>query len=138
MANDNYARTYEASPQYQWSNASTITSGSDLNVSWETQDRTSQKYLPFNFTRIVNNSGEDITFYPNQGSRGILCPAGTIQSIDARSIPALSSFRVLNSGTGTIGANEIVVTNSRTGQDIDSIIERVHKRLFGARSRMLV
>lgn len=134
-----YSRQYEASPSFQWINGSTITAGSQINVSWETQDSTSQKYLPFNFTRIVNNGEADIWFYANQDTdKAYYVPAGTIISIDRSSLPAISSFIVKNAGSNTITANKIIITNSKEGQTSDSVIERLHKRLFSRQSSRVV
>lgn len=127
-----YARTYESSPSFQWINGASITAGSTINVSWETQDAKSQKYLPFNFTRIVNNGEADIWFYANQSEdKAYYVPAGTIISVDRASLPAVSSFMIKNADASTtITANKIIVSNSKEGQTSDSVIERLHKRLF--------
>lgn len=129
--NKTYQREFESSPSFQWTNAGTILTTKDFNVSWESQDANSIKYLPFNFTRIINNSSYDIIFYPNQDANNpITVPSGTIQSIDKRTLPAVHSFKIKNNGTGSITAGQIVITNSREGQTGDSIVERLHKRLF--------
>lgn len=134
-----YSRNFEASPSFQWSNASQITTGATLTVSWETYNTSSQKYLPFNFTRIVNNSSEDIIFYPQQDSnQSYTIPSGTIITIDKRSIPAIDKFSIKNNGAGNVGAGEIIINNSREGQSTDSIVERLHERLFGKKDQGVV
>ena len=138
--NQSYSREYEASPSFQWINASSILAGATVNVSWETEDATTQKYLPFNFTRIVNNGEADLWFYANQQTnKAFYVPAGTIISIDRATLPALSSFTIKNAdGSTSISANKIIVTNSREGQTSDSVIERLHKRLFSKKSNRVV
>lgn len=137
MINQNYARTYEASPHFQWENAELTASSSDV-VSWESYSLTSKKYLPFDYTRIVNNGESDIMFYPNQSKNGIFIPKGTIYSADARSIPAISSFKITNVGSTTLTAGKVIITNHRDGQTTDSIIERLHKRLFSKNTKRLI
>ena len=128
-----YSRVYAASPSYQWTNAA-ITDSNQLNVSWETYNSDSQKYLPFNFIRIVNNGEDDINFYPNQNTDFIiLVPKGTIITIDERTVPALRSFAIKRTGTTNITANKIIVNCSRQAQSTDSIVSRLHERLLGGR-----
>lgn len=132
MSSIDYRRKYESSPNYQWENSSSITDDNLIRVSWETEDTTTQKYLPFNFTRIINNGETDIYFYPNQDEeRGFLVPKGTIQSFDGRTIPALSSFAIKRATATTITANKIVISNHKEGQTADSIVQRLHKRVLG-------
>lgn len=133
MVNNNYSRQYETSPSFRWTNGSSISSGADpVNVSWESQDTNSKKYLPFNFTRIVNNGEDDINFYPNQDLNSpILVPKGTIITLDRQSLPALSTFAIENAGSTTITASKIVVNNFREGVDGLSIVQKLHKRLLG-------
>lgn len=126
-----YDRTHAPSKSFRWSNPATIAPGAEVRVSWEAQDTTSKKYLPFNFTRIVNNAGEDVTFYPNQDTtNAFTVPAGTIITMDRQSVPAVSSFTIVNDdSTNTIQIGEVVVSNSREGVTTDSFVQRLHRRL---------
>ena len=127
-----YNRTFEASPKFQYKNPAQILAGGVVGISWEDNTPSSKKYLPFNFTRIINNGEDDIEFYPNQDANSsIYVPKGTIQSIDERTIPALRSFTIKNVGSNNISANKIIITNSREAQSADSIVSRLHRRLFG-------
>lgn len=138
MMKKNYDRKFAPSPRFQWENAE-LTVGSVESNSWETKDRRSQKYLPFNFTRIVNNGESDIWFYANQSlNNAIFVPKGTIISLDRESLPAISSFKIENAGTVTISASKIVVTNSRSGEDVDTVVSRLHKRLLRRSSSELI
>lgn len=130
--NKSYGRTYDASPAFKWENAS-LAAEAGVNVQWETENATAFKYVPFNLTRIVNNGEADIWFYPNQDTNnGFFVPKGTIQTIDSRTLPAVSGFRIVNDSTTTaISAGKIIITNSREAQDGDTIVQRLHKRLFG-------
>lgn len=131
MTQRSYNREYGASPTFKWTNPE-LSDSNQVNVSWETYNTTSKKYLPFNFTRIVNNGEDDILFYPNQDTnQEILIPKGTIISIDERTIPALSSFAIKRAGSTTITASKIVINCSKQGQDGDSVVSRLHRRLFG-------
>jgi hypothetical protein len=135
----NYDRTYAASPQFLWTNDGTLTTGTALNISWETYNTASQKYLPFNLTRIVNNGESDIWFYPNQDQNNtILIPKGTIISIDRSTLPAIRSFTITNAGTNNISANKIVLTNSREGVTNDSVVARLHNRLIGNKKQGVI
>lgn len=136
--NKTYSREFEASPTFQWTNGA-ISDSNIISVSWETYNTTSKKYLPFNFTRIVNNGEDDIYFYPNQDTnKSIYVPKGSIMSIDESTIPALSSFSLKRAGTTNITASKIFITNSRQGQTSDSIVSRLHKRLFARHNSRVV
>ena len=127
-----YSREFESSPAFTWTNNAVILPGADITVSWGTHNARSQKYLPFNFTRVINNSGQEIILYPNQDLNSpIHIPNGTISSMDRGVIPAMSSFRIQNNGIANITANQIVLSNSREGVTSDSVVSRLHKRLLG-------
>lgn len=139
MIQKSYSRKSEVSPSFRWANASSITAGAYTVASWESYNSASQKYLPFNFTRIINNGEGDIIFYPNQDtSQGIDVPKGTIISLDRQSVPALSSFRIENVSGVDITSGKIVITNSREGVDSETIVQKVHKRIFGEISRSVI
>lgn len=130
-----FNRKYGVSPAFQYKNASSITAGSYLNIHWESQNANALNYLPFNLTRIINNGEDVITFYPNQDtSNAILVPSGTIITIDRQTIPALTSFRIENSGTNTISANKIFVTSSKEGENADSVVQRLFNRFMGGQN----
>jgi len=132
MINNSYSRQSEVSPSFRWANASSILASADLIVSWESYNSASQKYLPFNFTRIINNGESDIIFYPNQDmNQGIDVPKGTMVALDRQTVPALSSFKIVNNGSITISASKIIVTNSREGVNTESIVQKLHKRILG-------
>lgn len=135
MINNSYSRKNEVSPSFRWANTGTIlTTASDV-VSWESYNTASKKYLPFNFTRIINNGEGDIIFYPNQDmNQGIDIPKGTIITLDRQSVPALSSFKIVNNSAVSITASKIVITNSREGVDGLSIVQKLHKRILGSGS----
>jgi len=127
-----YSREFEASPQFSWTNASVISAGATTILSWESYKPTSKKYLPFNFTRVINNSAVEIIVYPNQDTNNpIYVPNGTILSIDRDTIPAVNSFAIKNNGGANVTANQIVISNSRQGVTQDGIVARLHKRLLG-------
>lgn len=132
---ETYEDQYGQSPTAQWSNSASIVAGADVRISWESQLTWTKRFLPFDFTRIVNNGESDITFYPNQDdNNAIFVPKGTIISMDRNALPALSSFRIKNmDSVTTITANKIYVNCHKEGQNTDSVVERLHRRLFGNR-----
>lgn len=139
MITKQYDQIYDASPSFAWTNASQITSGSIIQVAWENYNSTTQKYLPFNLTRIVNNGEDDIWFNPQQdATRKVLVPKGTIITFDRAYIPAISSFSITHAGTTTISANKIILTNSREAQSTDSIVARLHERLFSKKRKDVI
>jgi len=132
MMTKSYSREFESSPQFTWTNAGVISAGATLAVSWGSYNTSSKKYLPFNFTRIINNSAVEIIVYPNQDTNNpIYVPNGTILSVDKVNLPAVSSFSIKNNGAGNVTASQIVVSNSREGVTSDGILSRLHKRLLG-------
>lgn len=138
MMQKSYSREFEASPIFPWINAA-INDDNPVNVSWESQSSGSQKYLPFNFTRVVNKSTVDILFYPNQDlSKPIFVAAQTIETIDKKSFPAIRSFAVKRNSASAIAAGLIRVESSREGQDTDSIVARAHQKLLGKLASWLV
>jgi hypothetical protein len=132
IIDNEYGREFDASPQYIWINATTIAASATRAVDWESYNSDSKRFLPFNFTRLVNNSSVDIWFYPNQDTnKGLFIPKGTILSMDKNALPALSSFSIKNNdGSTATGTNNIIMTCSREAQTADSVVARLHKRLF--------
>jgi len=129
-ARTKYRRQSQASPFFEFSNASTIATNGTWVIDIGAQDRRAQKHLPMSNIRIVNNSGENIAFYPNQTSEAINVPAGTIISFDRLSIPALVSVKLQNLSAGTVQADEIKVSVWREGVEIDSAFQKMHKAFF--------
>lgn len=137
IINNNFSRKEDSSPSFKWINASSLATNETINVSWESYNSTSQKYLPFNLTRIINNSTSAIEFYPNQDTSNIfIVSANTIQTIDRASIPAITNFRI--KALGAINASEIIVTNSREAITADSLVQRTYKRIFGEKNRNVI
>jgi hypothetical protein len=96
------------SPLFETSNAGVITVNSIYNVVLD--ERTNYgKYTPFNFVLVQNNSGQRVRLIVNDSVRKII-PAGTIQTFDASTIPAIWSIRVQNVGVANINADEIQVS----------------------------
>lgn len=139
MMEKTYSREYEASPSFTWLNSS-LAIGSTQILDWETYNSSSVKYLPFNFIRIINNGEDDIWIYPQQdSSRKFLVPKGTFSSISRATIPALTSCSIVHAGsTSNISASKIIITCSKEGETTDSIVSRLHKRLYGENKRGLV
>lgn len=130
--NFEYARKYEASPPYRFSNTATIAAGAYFNIDFEISQADAVKYLPFNFMVVSNgNASNNALLYVN----GAINPvktifAGTIQAIDKKTLPAYRSFAIKNAGTGTLAIGDIEVFCQREPVDSESIIQSVHKRIF--------
>lgn len=109
------ANPNSTSPVFIWNNSATISATTTLRQSWENYKPSSMFYLPFNYTRVTNNSLAEIIFYPNQDTeQGIVIPAGSNVSIDGDIVPALSSFAIKNNdSTQDITASQITVLSSR-------------------------
>lgn len=141
MMSDNqpYSRKYAPSPPFQYSNASSISSTNQVNVSWESYNTSSKKYLPFNFVTFSNNSNVGVTILPNQdASHPLYIPAKTIISVDESSVQAWYSFGFVPDSSTTINANELKFTFSKSGQKFDSIAQRAHERIFGGTPKNLI
>lgn len=124
-----YRRNYQASPFFEFSSPEISTTGSWLIDIGEDKPE-ARKHLPLSNVRIVNNSSENITFFPNQRSEGMNIPAGTIISFDRVSIQGLQSMKFTNLGTGTVSSGEIRVTSWREGVEVDGAFERMHKAFY--------
>ncbi len=126
-----YKRNFQASPLFSFSNSSTLTAGSTWTVDCESDEPTSQKYLPFNYTVITNLSSAPLIFYPNQSSRGKFIPPNSFITFDKKTIPAISSFKIKNnSATTDAEASKIEVTLSKEQYDSQDLLTNVHKALF--------
>ena len=96
------------SPLFETSNSGAILSGEFMNVVLD--ERTNYgKYTPFNFVLIQNNSSQRVRLIVNDSVRKII-PAGTIQTFDSSTIPAIWSIRVQNLGAVAIAAEEMQVS----------------------------
>ena len=132
VSKSTYDRKFSVSPIFSFSNTSALAIGKELLFDFATSKPKSEKYLPFNTGRILNNSDEDIIIYVNQNrDRPLKIPANTIQPIDATIFPSISSLIVLNnSTTSEISINEINFIASKDNVTTDLLAKRVHKLLF--------
>lgn len=131
MVNAEYDRQYAASPFYRWS-VPALSDANPVNMSWETQDTTSKKYLPFNSMRITNNGADDVIVYPNQDlTWAVQVPKGTIIVIDKNAIPAVSSIAIKRGGTTTILADTVIIECWREAVTPESAFQKLHRRFFG-------
>ena len=124
-----YRRNYQASPFFEFSSPEISTTGSWIIDIGEEKPE-ARKHLPMSNVRIVNNSTENITFFPNQRSEGMNIPSGTIISFDRISIQGLSSMKFVNLGTSAVAENSIKVSVWREGVEIDGAFERMHKAFY--------
>ena len=124
-----YYRTYEASPIYTFLNASLTTLKTWL-IDPATENKATQKHLPFNTMQVINNSSYDIYIYVNQGKIAKVIPSGTIMTFTRDTVPAIRNIKVYNAGTGTIAENEIEISLWKEGVTFDNAFARLHKALF--------
>jgi len=124
-----YRRHYQASPFFEFSSP-VITSGNSWLIDIGEDKPEAKKHLPLTNVRIVNNSSENIAFYPNQRSEAMNIPAGTIISFDKLSIEGLNSMRFANLSATDTSADEIKVTAWREGVEIDGAFQRMHKAFY--------
>jgi len=130
--NFEYARKYEASPIYRFSNTGTIAAGAYYNVDFEVSQADAVKYLPFNFIVVSNgNASNNAVLYVN----GAINPvktifAGTIQAIDKKTLPAYRSFAIKNVGTGTLAIGDIEIVCQREPIDTETIAQNLHRSIF--------
>jgi len=96
------------SPLFETSNESAILANAVYSVVLDEKTNYG-KYTPFNFVLIQNNSGQKVRLIVNDSVRKII-PAGTIQTFDASTIPAIWSIRVQNLGTVSVAEDEIQVS----------------------------
>lgn len=124
-----YRRNYQASPFFEFSSP-IITSGKTWIIDIGEQKLEAKKHLPLTNVRIVNNSNENIAFYPNQRAEAMNIPSGTIISFDKLSIEGLSSLKLTNLGSNSTTADQIKVTLWREGIEIDGAFQRMHKAFY--------
>jgi len=130
-----YYRTYEASPIFSFRNEA-ITTLSQWLIDIHSDEPTSGKYGTFTNLSITNNSNYDIYVYLNQFKKDTkVIPAGTIITFDRKTIPALRSLIIYNSGAGTINANEVEVAVWKEGITQDQAFAKLHKAFFKFFSR---
>ena len=66
------------------------------------------KYLPFNFCSITNNTGQELILMLDD--KTISVPSGVIRSIDEETVPAFRTIRVANlSGSNATGKIELLI-----------------------------
>jgi len=124
-----YRRNYQASPFFEFSSPVIGASNSWLIDIGEDKPE-AKKHLPLSNVRIVNNSSENITFFPNQRAEGMNIPSGTIISFDRISIQGLQSMKFANLGASSITAGQVKITSWREGVEIDGAFERMHKAFY--------
>jgi hypothetical protein len=127
-----YSRTYEASPQFPFTNGAVIAVTSSLLWDLHRDNPTSEKYGVMTNLFIVNNSSSTILIYPNQQStRALAIPAGVQIEYDSRALGGgFTSVTFYNSsGSSQVDANAIRAVAYKEGVSVDSTIKNAH-RLF--------
>ena len=126
-----YYRTYEDSPNF-YKNLGTLPAGSSSLTDFETEFPDAVKFFPITNIQIVNGSGADIIFYPNQRSSGFVIPNNSSQVFDRKALAGgLRSFKITNTSTTTnINDRELEVNFWREGITQERAFEQMHKAFF--------
>lgn len=126
-----YGRTYKVSPIFSFKNSTTILTTAEYLFDFESEQPRTLKYLPFNLTRISNNTNEDIEVYVNQNrDKVIFIPSGITTTVPSDVAPSVSSILVKNVGSGTIAINGIRIFVQRDKVTVDQIVKRAHSTIF--------
>lgn len=123
-----YNRKFDASPSFNFANASLATTAYEVFDIHSREPKT-KKYGTFTDLTISNNSAENIWFFPNdKRANGIFIPAGTTWSFDRNALGGgYTSFSIQNASATTASANEIRITCFKTGTDTNAIISSAMK-----------
>lgn len=124
-----YRRNYQASPFFEFSSP-IIAGGKNWILDIGEEKPEAKKHLPLTNVRIVNNSSENIAFYPNQRAEAMNIPSGTIISFDKLSIEGINSLKFANLGSNSTTASQIKVTVWREGIEIDGAFQKMHKAFY--------
>ncbi len=126
-----YYRTYEDSPNF-YKNLGSISTSESVLTDIGIEFPNAKKFFPITNIQIVNGSGADIIFYPNQRSSGFVIPNNSSQVFDRKALAGgLRSFKITNSSTTTaIADKELEVNFWREGITIDRAFENMHKAFF--------
>jgi hypothetical protein len=124
-----FNRKYDVSPIFPFANLTAVAPSTEEIFDFESRNRATGKYLPFNSLRILNNSNVDISVSINQKrDRAIVVPAGTIQPIDNTIAPAISSLLITNlDGTNNIEIGEVRLMISKDNVTTDLLAKKVFK-----------
>lgn len=128
---NNYYREYADSPNF-YKNLGVIPAGKSSLTDIETEFPEARKYFPLTNIQIINGSGVDIIFYPNQRSAGFVIPNSTSQIFDRKALGGgIRSFKIQNTSAATdIADKEVEVNFWREGITIDRAFEQMHKAFF--------
>ncbi len=97
----------EESPLYRFTKTD-LANGSSFIINLERKPY--NKYLPFNYIQVTNNTNKTLTLYLNGGQTAKSIPSGTIISLDDVTIPAFRNAYIKNeSGADATGMIEIIV-----------------------------
>jgi hypothetical protein len=88
-----------------------------------------RKFLPLDSVVIVNNSSQDIEFYPNDDSRFLKrVTSKTIVKISKDDIGGLVRHKWVNVGSGSINANEVEVFVQKERPNTQSVVDTLVKK----------
>lgn len=126
-----YYRTYEDSPNF-YKNLGVFNPTETKLTDFETEFPNSVKFFPITNIQIINGSGADIIFYPNQRSNGFVIPNNSSQVFDRKALAGgLRSFKITNTSTSiTIADKELEVNFWREGITMERAFEKMHKAFF--------
>lgn len=138
MISKTYDTQYEPSPVYPFRNSGSVTTTSPFGIELDKNGQAYQKYIPFTNCRISNKSSVHVFVYPNDDdSRKILIPSGTILDLSPSDVPAWRNA-TFYSQSGTVNANELEVIFWREGVTTTTLLQNLHRKLFGRQNEFIV
>lgn len=131
VSNNDFNRTY-SSPIFSFSNSGTVAVGGFDLFDFESDNASTQKYLPFNVLTIHNNSQAQITIYPNQDTtKGIIISSGVTRIFTQDEIGFIRSLKYKNSDSAnSISAGQISIEVTKNQLNTNSLITIFAKKLF--------
>lgn len=127
-----FSRKFNTSPLFSFSNSDVVVVGGTFLIDFESEKPRTGKYLPFNIVRVVNNSSNEVTMFPNQKREdGIPIASGTTQTFTQDTIRFVRSLKFENTGTTTITANQIKINVQKDRLNEDSEIKRIRQKEAG-------
>lgn len=131
MGSTNNRREYLGSPTFNWE-VPALSAGQLSAKDFAQNAVASQKYAPFNFITVTNNSEHALELWVNGNETGAKrIPANAVRTFDKKSIPALNIAVIKNVGSGaTSGSGDVIVEVQKEVVDQETIISKVANKLF--------
>lgn len=136
---NNRTRQFGGSPIFTGgSESDTLASGETAVYDFSKNASASEKYAPFNFLKVYNtDTSNDLKIKINQDDdKEVLVTAGTVQTFDSQSFPAIHSILVENIGDSSNSSYRIEVQKEVV--NTQDIISGAVAWVFGMNSKRRV